>query len=426
MKYPTMLLGILLFIAGCTFYNNYTPEGQEEYRTGSEGIILSFLTEPLVFYDQQYLTIQLMLQNKGAYNSPEGKIVLSGYDPSIVKISTDTLEIPDDFYGKSYIAPEGATYFVTVEEDAPVTLHLGESYESTLQASVCYTYKTIATPTVCLLYYPEDTNICRQDSIILSSQGGPVAVTEVKQHYMQDQVRFTALVQHIGDGTVVNPYDTDAYDACPFGLEKDDINHVNVEMQINGLGEPECIPRNGYITLNDNGEGVIICTFTFREQKTYTTPLRITLDYSYLSLIEENFAIYESSSDTKRESVGGVHSGYSLGYEDLESSDYGSGCYCSDANLKKWGGCVCIIVNGQSYYCSEGQTNIPVSGNVGDIIDYQVIGSSTVHTCGDSSNPQTDCPFTGKTSITSGKVLSIYGTVDDGRTVSERCKLVLH
>ena len=420
MKYHTLLLGILLFVTGCTFYNNYTPEGQEEYRTGSEGVVLSFLTDPLVFYDHQYLNLQLMLQNKGAYNSPEGKIVISGYDPSIVKISSDPLELPDDFFGKSYIAPEGATYFLTVEEDAPVSLNLGESYESTLQASVCYTYESIATPTVCLLYYPEDTNICRQDPILLSSQGGPVAVTEVKQQYMQDQVRFTALIQHVGDGTIVNPYDTEAYDACPFGLKRDDINHVNVKMEINSLGEPKCVPGNGYVTINENGQGIIICTFTLREQKTYTTPLRITLDYSYLSLIEGDFAIYESSSETDRETVG-----TSLGYEDLNSGNYGSSCYCSDANMKTWGGCVCIIVNGQSYYCSEGQTDIPVSGNIGDIIEYQVVGSSTVHKCGDSSNPQTDCPFTGKTSVSSGKVLSIYGTVDDGRTVSERCKLVI-
>ncbi|MFA6889217.1 MAG: hypothetical protein WC254_07005, partial [Candidatus Woesearchaeota archaeon] len=298
MKYYILILGFLLFVVGCTFYNNYTPEGQEEYRTGSEGVILTFLTDPLVFYDHQYLNLQLMVQNMGAYNSPEGKIVISGYDPAIVNINPDPIELPDDFYGKSYIAPEGATYFLTVEEDAPVTLNLGDSYESTLQASLCYTYQSIATPTVCLLYYPEDTNICRQDSIFLSSQGGPVAVIEVKQQYMQDQVRFTVLLQHLGDGTIVNPYDTEAYDACPFGLEKDDINHVNVKMEINELGDPECIPSNGYVTINENGEGTIVCTFTLREQKTYTTPLRITLDYSYLSLIENDFAIHESSSDT--------------------------------------------------------------------------------------------------------------------------------
>ncbi len=419
MKKIILSIGILLLVAGCTFYNNYTPEGQEEYRTGTEGIAISFLNQNFVSYDTQYLNLQLMLQNKGAYNEPEGKIVFSGYDPTIIKINADPIELPDEFFGKSYIAPEGATYFVNVEEYAPLDLHEAESYESTVQASVCYSYQSIATPTVCLLYNPEDTNICRQDPVILSSQGGPVAVTEVKQQYMQDQVRFTAMIQHLGEGTVVNPYDTEAFDACPFTLQQDDINHVSVNMEINGLSEPQCIPSNGYIALNENGQGVIICTFTLQEQRTYTTPLKITIDYSYLSVIQEQMTVYKSSNPAERE----TNTPDNEYYDVPDTYTPSTGCYCSDANMRIWGGCVCIIVNGQSYYCSEGQTRIPASGNAGDVIEYQITGSSTVEKCGDTSSPKNNCPFSGRTSIP--KLLSIYGTVTDGRTVSERCNLVI-
>jgi hypothetical protein len=409
----TCFVFFVLMVASCTLYNNYTPEGQEEYRTGTQGIEVSFLNE-LVFYDQEYLNLQLRVDNKGAYNEPTGKIVLSGYDPTIVKISSDPIDLPEELTGKNYVAPYGSTYFVTAEENGPVNLALADSYESTMQASVCYTYQTIATPTACLLYYPEDTNICRQETIILSPQGGPVGVNEIKQQYMQDQVRFTAMIQHYGEGTVVNPYDTEAYENCPFLLQQDDINHVNVKMEINGLGEPACVPSNGYIALNENGQGIITCTFTLREQKTYTTPLKITMDYAYLSVVEEPFTIHQSSSTDREEGNEGYPG-------DSEESIYDSGCYCSDANMKKWGGCVCLHIGGINYYCLEGQNDIYVAGKAGDIIEYEVHGSSTVNMCGSSSSPKTSCPYAGSTTIP--KLLSIYGTVSDGRTVSERCNI---
>jgi hypothetical protein len=73
--------------------------------------------------------------------------------------------------------------------------------------------------------------------------------------------------------------------------------------------------------------------------------------------------------------------------------------------------------------CQEGENQIQVSGTAGDTLEYQVYGSSTVTKCGDSSSPITSCPFTGATTVP--KKLSIYGTVNDGRTVSERCTLVI-
>ncbi len=425
----TFFLCLFFFLSSCGF--SYSSQEADPYRIGTDGVVVSFIDDDYTFYDQQYLRLQLLLENKGVYDEPQGKVFLSGYDPTIVKISADPIELPDDFTGKNQYAPQGSSYFVQVEEDAPVSLSLGESYDATMQASLCYTYQTVATPTACLLYNPEDTYICEQDTLSLGSQGGPVAVTEVRQDYIQDQVRFTVFVQHLGDGSVVNAYDVDAFDACPFALTRDDLNHVGVTMEISGLGEPSCIPGNGYIALNDDGVGVIICTFTLREQRTYTTPLKITLDYSYLSVVQQDISIYESSSadrqtgslGTTSDSTRSGSSSSSSGSSGSSSSTGDTGCPCSPANMRIWGGCVCLYINGKMNICDEGANNITVSGSAGDTLQYQVHGSSTVTHCGDSSSPTTSCPFTGTTTIP--KKLSVYGTVNDGRTVSERCSLVI-
>lgn len=426
-KISLFVLFLLFFILeSCG--TSYSSQQADPYRSGTEGVVVSFLTTDFSFYDQQYLQLQLKLENKGAYDHPLGKIVLSGYDPTIVEISSEPLEIPSDFSGKNQYSPEGSQYFVQVPEDAPVSLPLGNTYTATLQASSCYTYQTIATPNVCLLYNSKDTNICQQDPISLSSQGGPVAVTQVQQNYQQDQTRFTVTIQHLGTGKVLNAYDTDAYDACPFSLTKNHLNHVGVNMEINGLGEPTCVPSNGYVTLNQDGTGVIICTFTLREQRTYVTPLKITLDYGYFDVVQQDMTIYESSSSNSGSGGFGSSSSSRGSSSSKSSSSSSSGtssgdCYCSDANMKKWGGCVCIYVNGITYFCSEGTTSIPTSSSAGNIISYEVHGSSTVDTCGDSADPATSCPYTGSTSVP--RLLSIYGTLTDGKTVSERCNLVV-
>src|SRR3989344_1638364 len=69
-----------------------------------------FLDDDYVFYDQQYLNLQLVLENKGAYDEPQGKVVLSGYDPTIVKLDSEPIELPDQFYGKNIYAPDGYQY----------------------------------------------------------------------------------------------------------------------------------------------------------------------------------------------------------------------------------------------------------------------------------------------------------------------------
>lgn len=416
------LIFLALLFTSCTSYYGHR-EYNEDYRSGTEGVVVSFLNEDFTFYDGDYLNLQLVLQNKGAYDEPAGKIVLSGYDPSILRISDEEIPLPDEFYGKSLYSDEGSTYFASVEEDAPLSLSLGETYDATLQASVCYSYQTIATPTVCLLYDPEDTYICEQEPIALSDQGAPVAVTEVQQTYLQDQVRFVATLQHVGEGTVLNAYDTDAYNACPFTLERDHLNGVAVSMRISGIGDPSCIPSNNYVRLNSEGRGTIVCTFTLREQRSYTTPLEITVDYLYLSTIDQGITIAQRTSSLEREAADfDSSSGIGAGSNGV-SSGSGNDCYCSDANMRKWGGCVCLFIDGQTNYCLEGSTEIPVSGEEGDTISYRVYGSSTVPRCGDSPSPTASCPFTGITTVP--KKLSIYGTTSDGRTVSERCNLVV-
>jgi hypothetical protein len=420
-----IVLVVLRLFSGCSVYDEYYGHSDlnEYWRYGTEGVKVSFLHDDFIFYDGDYMELQLLMQNKGAYENPQGKVLLSGFDPSIIKIRNEEIPLPEEFYGKSAYNDEGSLYFVEVNEDNVLSLSLGETYEAALQVSACYSYQTIATPTVCLLYEPEDDYICDQNTLSLTSQGGPMAVTSVEQNYMQDQVRFTVTIAHVGDGTVINAYDVDAYDACPFTLTRDHLGYVGVDMEINGLGEPSCVPNNQYVRLNDEGRGIIVCTFTLRGQESYTTPMDITLDYLYLSTTEQDVFVVERDIGVERE----VASSSSSSVGNGDSGRSGGDCYCSDANMAAWGGCICLYINGQEHWCLRGDTKIPITGSVGDTLSYEVHGSSTVNKCGDGASPQSSCPFSGVTTIGGGSStkLEIFGTTEDGRGVSELCNLIL-
>ena len=425
----------LIMISSCT---NYPTEdaGGELYRVGSRGVNIEFLDAKQMYVDGEFMTTQLLVHNKGAFDFPEGKISLSGFDKSIIHIGQQPMLLPR-LRGKDVFSPDGQYDYIEVDESSPVTLTIGESYATTIQANICYNYRTIASPTVCMVYNPEDMNICKPQSISLGTQGAPIAIKKVDTEMLRDQVRFVAVIENVGSGTVVNPNDAASYLYCPYQLKREDVDTVQFSMKINGLDDPECTPGSNIVKLN-KGIGILSCTFTLRGQKTYTTPLKITLDYEYMDAfsIETNVrAQYGPGKTTQTQTTGqtgpstnnptGDPSDPTSNTEDCPSCSSGNGnptndCYCSQANMKKWGGCVCLHIDGRNAMCDEGETEIAVNKNAGETLQYEIVGNNVVK-CGNSANPQADCPFKGETVVP--KKLSIYGKTSDGRTVSERCDL---
>lgn len=429
------LIGVFILLTSCSKYPQNTSIGGEEFRVGSEGIAVAFLDARNTYFSDEQMQLQLLIKNEGAYDYPQGKISLSGFDRNIMHLTAEELTLPA-LQGKNAYLAEGDFAVVDVSEDAPLTVNLGESYSTILQANVCYLYKTIATPTVCVVYNPLDQNICQPEQVGLGSQGAPVAVKQVSTETLRDRVRFTIVIENLGDGIVVQPSD-ESFAACPYGLQKSDSNIVRFSLEINGLDSPSCSPGGHTVHLN-NGIGVFTCTFTLRGQETYTTPLKITLDYGYFSSFEQEVVIHNrfgSSSGMYTTTTGGLNSqgsprgivsGATSGHGEnnatgtSDSEGNSSGCLCSATNMQRWGGCVCLVVDGKNYFCNEGKQVIKLMKKAGDVVHYKVIGNNVV-ACGNTANPTASCPFSAQMTIP--RTLFIYGKTSDGRTVSERCNV---
>lgn len=338
-----LFLVLLILIYGCKSRKS-TEKSLEEIRTGTEGIVMSFLQNapPDKIHVEQGATpeanifeVVLELKNKGAYPQPDegarglgpgfGKIFLSGYDTSIITLEskdgksgdlgTKTLE------GKSTINPNGGQDVLSFTgKIIPENLNV-EKYEPTLLATACYYYLTIAGPSVCIDPNPYSTikekKVCGVQDISLSNQGAPVAVTKIDEEAFATKTQFKITIKNVGNGDVLKA--DAANNKCdPFGTQKiqrDDIDKVNLmwvkvsdkALMCGPFAETNLKSTGGLIRLI-NGEGFVICEMSNSEYSNkisaYTTPLLIQLSYGYRNSIEKKIQIKREISGVTGESSG--------------------------------------------------------------------------------------------------------------------------
>ncbi len=291
------LFTVMFFLFSCTSGNN---SSYEQVYSGNEGIVIQFLPDsPRSVYNQgEFINLQIEAINKGRFAYPAGIIALDGFDKQSLFFSSLQKQLPQ-LEAKTENNPSGGSNFVQFDESLPVKVPYGDKYSTTIQATSCYQYQTIAQVNACIIPDISDIakqkNVCSPRVITLSSQGAPVAVTQVEERVAKDIVQFLITVQNIGDGRVIQP---DKLDQCPYLLKPKDIDHIVVHAAIDTLGEAECGSNsldkesNNIVRLFDN-KGLIVCKFITRPDiSSYETPLRITLDYGYSSSIQKNIEIF--------------------------------------------------------------------------------------------------------------------------------------
>src|SRR3972149_6188628 len=201
-----VLLLAAIALPGCTRRNSVSTA--ENIRQGTEGIVLSFLStyskDISVGGDQKEdLFFTLKAENRGAYPSQddgnaEGLIWLSGYDPAVI-----TFESP---------SPDG-------------------KYAPTILGNLCYRYKTVAQPQVCIEKDPLSFTVkkaCTAGDVSLSSQGAPIAVTKVEQLSTATKAQFKLTFRNVGRGIVVYPDKSCTKDAMA-SIQRYDLDWVRIE-----------------------------------------------------------------------------------------------------------------------------------------------------------------------------------------------------
>ena len=303
----TVIIFLLFFSFGCT---PETGEPSVDYRKGTQGIVMSFMTDmpPAKMYDNMPIDLVVEIRNKGAYPQPNpitgwafiptpkkiGTLYLSGFDDTIIMGMPKKMDIPP-LEGKSPYNQQGGYDVVSFRGNIiNFDIRDTDNYLANFLVTSCYNYETLASETVCIDPEPystkQKTRVCTVPPSYSSSggQGAPVAVTKVEETVLSNKIQFKIYIKNLGDGEVIdkNRLNID----CPYSLDYTNLDKVYVSGKVSGYSL-SCRPNNPIMLTN--GEGSVICTIPkpAMSKSAYTTPLQIKLEYGYTSSIQRSVEI---------------------------------------------------------------------------------------------------------------------------------------
>lgn len=306
MKKSVLVVLLAVLVVACAPRTTTEQPQAQDFRSGTEGIVMSFVPNlpPPEVYEGEPLQVMVQVENKGTYSVDRnsGKIHLSGYDPSFLSIGG-----PDGvgwgylprLEGRGPFLPQGGIDTLTFESPAVSGLSGAniDKYEPTILATACYKYQTLATAQVCLDPKPfaptSQDKVCTPSTVSLGSQGAPVAVTRVEVEPAPDKTRFRIYLANVGGGDLFKEGSLPACDPRSQGLRFDELDYVKVNsVTLSGRDLTDCKPLDGQQMIRlINGQATLFCSATVQQQGAYLAPLNIELEYGYRSTIAKKITI---------------------------------------------------------------------------------------------------------------------------------------
>ena len=306
------LVFVLVVLLSCTQFNQGTEKKEPTtgYRTGSQGLLLTFLPNlpPPRVFDRDPFNVVIQVENIGTGRVGNGldRLYISGFDHNIITgIGTDGLPLPLLEGRTQYINRGGVDALTFKGTTRSLTEKRVDKYQPMILATTCYNYETVASAQVCIdpdPYAPTSTaRVCTPTAVGTGSQGAPVAVTNVLVNAAPGRTRFTINIQNVGGGSVFrngNQYLAKCSQYNP-GLAFDELDFVQVsDIIISGSSiKSSCKPldASGHLRLT-SGNGQIFCELDAPQGQTpYLTPLNIVLKYGYRQTIAKQVEIYPLS-----------------------------------------------------------------------------------------------------------------------------------
>ncbi|MCX6710147.1 MAG: hypothetical protein NTV63_04330 [Candidatus Woesearchaeota archaeon] len=296
------VLALIILTSGCTSYggiNFFSPF------QGSEGLIVSFVknSPPEKVYSSSSFPVVVSLENQGALDIKRGILVIGVEDFGEKSIAGGKDIIYFNLYGKNTSKAFGGEKDVKSFTLKAPEIESKSEQESSVSIKTCYPYDTFAQLSLCL-----DTGIndesdekkpCEmQESISLSEQGAPVAVSlvEIGKLFSDEKslkFAFTIHVRNVGIGYPVSEDSVEKFCSSEKFNEKTDrasFGKASVKAYLAGK-ELTCTPRTS-VDLS-SGEDFVTCYTESMPVKSnaYSTVLNIKLEYGYVEIITQKFRI---------------------------------------------------------------------------------------------------------------------------------------
>ncbi len=304
-----MFLAIfVIFVAGCQNGAGPTGGGLGPYVGGNNALTFDFEEgmPPSEFGEDDVVNVNVRVINMGEYETPENtvKIKLFGVAPSEFEtLDFEFKEIPDSLFAiEKGIFDVGGESFVSMGQiDYSGTINQ-QFYDTTLFAKLCYPYKTKADIETCVTSKRiEDSGaeeVCDYQRASLESgtvSSSPVQVTSFTEELRGlTQISFKIGFENKGTGNVYSDNVTcEGIDSLTAQQEKN-----RVYVKLNNI-DPEMISCNfpsgsgveGYLTLAEGQEKVLVCIMDVNQTTAYTQGLDVTIDYKYTETTSKDIKI---------------------------------------------------------------------------------------------------------------------------------------
>ena len=279
-----------------------TEAAIQRVQTGTEGVKLSLVQNypPNLLYDQNEFLALVEVKNKGNFDLDQRDcfVQITGADPNIIRGIDQPRSCGENLgvlEGKDIYNVEGSANQLEFRSAGIALPPNVFEYNPTLNIVACYTYRTTASPLVCIdpLFYQitsEQKACTPKDVSTGSGQGAPVGVSYVGVDMVGGRAIFEINIKNFGSGRVLSPFVS--LQTCGSGsLDFTDIDRLRYSVRLGSTGLPgDCKPRDGFVRLT-NEQGKIICSFDIPGTVAYETPLLVDLDYSYTESISKKVKI---------------------------------------------------------------------------------------------------------------------------------------
>lgn len=275
-----VLLLALLFLTACKSTSTLTTN----FKQGYGGLAWTILegAPPDELYQRSDFKIVLKLENQGAYDITEGKIMVLGFDDKYIFIEQPEKNL-EPLEGRNPFNPAGEIQFLEFSARSQPLLPGSEIYTAPYFVRAEYQYKTEFTPTVCLnprLYEVYDAGCKVEPSQSFSGQGSPLAVTHLEEITIPGnppQVEFRLTLQNKGRGQI----------------KKIDLGSArlgNEPIYCEFRGAPTYNTASLTLT-KEQKEISLSCKKTLKNQNSYATTLLVEFSFDYALEEEKSLVI---------------------------------------------------------------------------------------------------------------------------------------
>lgn len=272
------LLGLVLGLSSCNSTSG-TKQAQYNFKQGISSLEWKFLENapPEEIYPNSNFKIILGLDNQMAYDLYNGKVKILGLDERFFKVRPASAPNSPEFSfleGRSLTNPAGEKKFATFDGQAFSLFANAENYQANYFLRISYNSKIDFTDSICLnpkLYEFYDAGCKVVPEKSYSGQGGPLAVTEMKEIIYPGgsgaNFEFRFKLENRGNGRI-----------SKIALDSASLGGKDLE-QCQFQDAP--LDKKPIPLYQNKQEAVLICNYLLPGQGSYTTPISLSFSYDY-------------------------------------------------------------------------------------------------------------------------------------------------